>query len=608
MANESANIGANFSQYQGNAGLGGLDIGVINIDTKPIEDLGRYTMIARKAAQEQQQKDIEAQAAKLADLTAYDLTTAIPKEREIIQKEYDNLYNYVKENPTVLDYKNNPQGWLEYNKKKNDFANILKPAKMSSILYIARQNEIAATKDPELKALMEKNLAKEVASKDIKNPLKATQQFDLSPANIPAPQIKVFDVNIVGDDENAKREFAMVDMKDINSKAAQITLGLNSAVLDETSADFLSKSPEEQDALREQYITQKAGDKLITLDQAEQYNTVLAQYKNENGELDVTAIATKNPILAGVMKSFDDYNNYVNNIREQIKAGAYKDKLGKVLQFGAGGLSEYDYQPISYTDGITPEELIKVQMLAKAKPDSYKTTIQETDNKLQQDQLRQKTINDAENRAIERAKLAQTKREWETGMNASENLRNSAWKFGQDVIAKLNQVKDQASTISGKQFEKLDNEILMALGSEQPEVRDAEGKIIKEAGFYPLQVKPGNLIRVVGDNVYVYNKEGEFAANPIASTSLANIATNRLIREMKASSGKEINLFSGVDADKAPVSITDTKTKTSSGSSSSSSGAKQISQSDIPAKAAAAGYSVKEYTDLLKQKGVKIIK
>src|SRR6478752_2409094 len=130
MADLAANIGANFSSYTGSAPLGGgVDIGVLNIDTRPLEDLGKYTMLYNKAEYDQRQKDAEAKAKQLASITAYDLTTAIPKDREIITKGYDELIDYARQNPTVLDYKNNPSGWLEYNKKKADFENQLKSAK-----------------------------------------------------------------------------------------------------------------------------------------------------------------------------------------------------------------------------------------------------------------------------------------------------------------------------------------------------------------------------------------------------------------------------------------------------------------------------------------------
>ena len=39
MANESANIGANFSNYSGNPGLGRANVGIIDIDTRPLQNL-----------------------------------------------------------------------------------------------------------------------------------------------------------------------------------------------------------------------------------------------------------------------------------------------------------------------------------------------------------------------------------------------------------------------------------------------------------------------------------------------------------------------------------------------------------------------------------------
>lgn len=571
MADLSANIGANFSQYTGDANLGGgVDVGVLNIDTKPLQNLGYYTMLYNKAAQEQKQKDIEKQAAQLADLTAYDLTTAIPKDREIIQKEYNDLYQYARANPTVLDYKNNPKGWLEFNKKKNDFSNRLKSAKTRSILYKTRENEIAAEKNPSLKAILQNDLAKEVADTDIETAIKATQQYDLTVPDIPSPQIKTFDVSVIEDNQNVKREYNLPDVKGAWDAAHATVLGMLDKTLDEKSPEFISKTPEEQSLLRSQSAQRKAGKTSLPIEQANQFNAALQQYMStdEPGQVDIELIKAKNPILFGVIQQYENYNNFAKNISDQIRAGVFKDKLGNTVQFGTNGLDESDFRPISYTDGITPDEIVFLQSMAKAKPAGYKTTVQPTDNKLQQDQLEQKTINDAENRAIERAKLALTKKQWETNLNGSETIKNAAWKFGQDIIGQLNKVATEGYIFPDK-FGKLNNEILMALGSEQPEVRDADGKITKQAGFYPLELKDGNILRIDGDNVYVYNKPGEVAANPNNSTSLANIATNRLLREVKASGGKEIGLFNGVDETKGPEALTSGKSKSSSGSSNS---------------------------------------
>ena len=579
MAGQSASIGANFSQYVGNPQLGGgVDIGVLNFDTKPLEDLGKYTMLFNKAEQEERQKKEAEAVAELANLASYDLTSAVAKDRQVIEKGYNDLFNFVRENPTVLDYKNNPQGFLEYGKRKNELQNTIKGGKGRTISVLARQERIAKEPNPELKALMQKKLDEEIAATDIKTPIRITEEFDLKPVEIFTPgRIKVDQTRIdPNSNENVEVTYDFPDVGAAKRWSEGAGLGIDALNIDVNSPEFVSKTPEQQKRILDNYEAQKKGGKLLAAESAAAFNAAWQQYGG-----DLEKIKASNPLLAGVVNTLQQANAYLEDKTRNIDTGMFKDK-GVSLQFGVKGLNRNDYAPIKFQDGnLRAADILFAQSLGKAASDSFDTKVTETDNQLQKDQLAQKTINDAENRAIERARLAQTQRQWEAGINSTESIKNSAWKYGQDIIGQLDKIKDKGSAILPKDFGKLNNEILMALGSELPELRDDAGKIIRAAGFYPLELKPGNVIRVVGDQVSVYdnsanpdpNSSGnKFSSNPIKSTSLANIATNRLIREVRASGGKEIGLFSGVDADKAPVTIGTTKTQTSKGSSSSKSG------------------------------------
>lgn len=618
MAGQSASIGANFSQYQGNSNLGGgVDIGVLNIDTKPLEDLGKYTMLYNRQLRQETQKKKEEQVRQLADLTAYDLTTAIPKDREIIEKEYNDLIDYVRANPTVLDYEKNPEGFREYGVKKNALNNTLKYGKTRSLMALTRQSDIEKEPNAQLKSFYQKKLDEDIAATDIKTPLRITEQFDYKPVEVVNPGQVKFDQTVVdpAGNENVEVTYSFKDVGTARRQATATALGLQKLNVDITSNEFLKKKPEEQKRTLDQIQAQQAGGKLLQADQAAAFNAAWQQYGG-----DVAKIKAANPLLANVIKTFEDTNAYLEDKKRKIDAGILKDK-GRVVQFGDKGLNPQDYRSINYQDGqVTAEDILFAQTLAKAPTDSYDTKVVETDNALQNTQQAETKRHNIAMEGLDRAALDQKKKEWQTNQDGSETLKNSAWKYAEDIIGQLNKVKDKGSAILPAEFGKLNNEILMALGSERPAVpavRDEKGTIItsaKPAGFYPLELAPGNVLRVVGDNVYLYDnvttdqKTGRqtFGANPIKSTSLANIATNRLIRALKSSSGKEISLFTGVDSEKSPVSISDTKTKSSSGSSSSGS-SKEIKRGDIPGKAAAAGYTQKEYETLLKNKGVKIV-
>ncbi len=594
MALQAEDIGANFSSYTGSSALGGgVDIGVLNIDTKPIEDLGKYTMIYNKAAQEQKEKELQQQAAKLAELTSYDLTTAIPKDRELIQSEYDNLYNFAQKNPTVLDYKNNPKGYLEFGKMKNDFTNKLKGAKVRSIGFLTRQQDINNEPNAELKAIKQKQLDKDIADSDINTPLQITEKFDLTQTEIPVAQSKTFDVSVIGDDQNVKREYSLVDIKDAKAKSSAAVLGMLDKTLDEQSPEFISKTPEEQSLLRSQNAQRKAAKTFLPIEQANQFNAAIQQYMStdEPGQVDIELIRAKNPMLFGVIQQYENYNNYVRTMADQIRAGVFKDKLGNTIQFGPNGLDESAYQPISYTDGITADEIVLLQSVAKAKPDGYKTTIQETDNKLQEDQLKQKTLNDKEQRNIDWAQLAQKKKEWQSQWDASEKQTNGAYTFATNMYKDLEKLSTNG-LITPDNIRKLSADQLKYLGIEQPAtpaIKDAQGNVITAAQPAGLKALDLGDQTVAGATSYVIElNNGKINvlkdAKPLGgrrytglldntkSTTIDAIATNRLKEEVKSASGKELNAFSGLDITKGNTETTSGKSGSSSGSANSNKG------------------------------------
>ena len=153
----AAQIGSDNS-YQGNAGLGEVGGNPIVIDTRPLRELASYSFEYNRAAYHQKQREIEAQAKQLADITAYDLTTAIPKDREELQKGYNELYDLVRNDPTVLDYKNNQEGWMRYNKAKNEFENKLQGGKVRDLMYKSREKEVSGATTPALKDYLQKQL------------------------------------------------------------------------------------------------------------------------------------------------------------------------------------------------------------------------------------------------------------------------------------------------------------------------------------------------------------------------------------------------------------------------------------------------------------------
>jgi len=375
MAAEAANIGANFSEYSGNAGAVGGAFGVIEINTKPLQDLAAYTFTVNKVKYDQAQKDAEANAKRLADLTAYDLNTAIPKDREIIQKGYDELYSFVRDNPTVLDYKNNQKGWMEYNKKKNDFENKLQGGKARSILYMAREKEVADEMNPSEKARLKSELDKEANDTDLQTPLKHTNKYNLTPIEVKAPNMITFDVTKEGQNIIAQRSMTIPDMSSVVSQAQAGELGLLSFAKDPNTSE---------------YKAQFNSGKLEPVESAKNISSVLMdekynqpQFRNEDGTVNIDAVIKDNEgnaLVAGNLNAVKQYNAKMQQYKKNIRSGYYTDKFKAPISFGGNGLNESDFAEIDISDGLQPAELLKIMIMGLAKGEGFSTKVIETDD------------------------------------------------------------------------------------------------------------------------------------------------------------------------------------------------------------------------------------
>jgi hypothetical protein len=374
---------SSFNSYTGNAILGGNTSGSFEINTQPIQNLAHYTMLYNKAEKEQKIKEGQDAAAKMAELTSYDLTTAIPKDREKIQKNFDRLIDYAKKNPSVLNYRENPEGYIEYHRRKNEFVNNLQGAKTRSIAYMARQKAIADDLNPQSKAVRAKQLEETVENSDILTPIPTEDSYDLKAPELKAPRSAVFDV--MGQDGSGvgTLSVSVPDFKDINAQALSIELGLEKDILDENSPEFQALTPEAQDQKRKEKARLAGSGRTLYTESANRYNEALNQIKDSKGQINVPAL-NKNGLLSGVVQQFENYNRYVESMKSQIKNGVFIDKVtGKALKFGMKNLDEADYQTIKWEDGISPAELVKVQLLGMAQANSNQKKYQQTDDALQ---------------------------------------------------------------------------------------------------------------------------------------------------------------------------------------------------------------------------------
>jgi hypothetical protein len=377
----AADIGASFSNYQGNAALGGGGFGFERLDVRPIEDLARYTMLYNKSEYDQRQKDVEKAAAEIADMTSYDLTSGIPKDAKLLQEKYDKITNYVRDNPNALDYRNKKE-WTAYKKMRNDLENDLKGGKVRNTMWALRQKEVQDETDPEKKKLLQAELDKEIADTDIRTPIKHTQQYVDNQIKLPTAPELTFDVTKTGPNAVIGRTYSYFNVPKARANGDVFALGMDETV-------DLSTPQGQRDAI--------AKKKNFWVQGAEAFNSVI-NAKDAAGEFlykkKITNTATGavtytldesklSKLPRNILNLIKETNSYLSETKADIKSGVLLDKFENPITFGQGALDENDYTEINYEDGLSPEELALVAQYASWKGDTYSTKVQQTDNQIQ---------------------------------------------------------------------------------------------------------------------------------------------------------------------------------------------------------------------------------
>src|SRR5690606_23591684 len=166
---------------------------------------------------------------------------------------------------------------------------------------------------PAMKTYLKRQLEQEANSTDINTPLRYTNQFDLKPVEITAPPNRKLDATNMGANFISTRTWELPDMESVNAQASEKSLGLLMNILDETSPEFISKTPEEQQLLRDQFEAQSASGKLEPVESANNISAVLLdpKYKdpsflNSDGTVNLDAVIKDNSgkgLVEGVLSS-----------------------------------------------------------------------------------------------------------------------------------------------------------------------------------------------------------------------------------------------------------------------------------------------------------------
>lgn len=576
LGNSSAQIAVQSSNYTGNAALGGGYEDSFKIDTAPLEQLGHYAFLYNRSEFEEKRRKTEAAANELAKATAYDLTTAIPKDREIILSEYGKFNQWVKDNAHDIS-DNNLDKVLEFRTKKNMFDNLLLNAKKRDVMYKARLTEYS-NGDPLVSAERKRQLDDEVNRTSIETQLSPSQKYDLAPVDTKPASTFSVDVIRKGDNQIIKRDYTVPSFKSARDQAVSIIGGLEDRFPKEGTPEFEGLSEGQKNAIKEARSLQGISGRLQPIKEAETINSILNKtdatgkrvYFNDDGTLNQDALLkgeSGNALFTRVMQQVDSYNNEANRLRNAINNGEFQDKTGKKLAFGFGVASD-DYQPINLSKGnITPEELLTMKIVGKTQEVSYKTTIQETNEQVNQDKVRVDFMqaaetarhnkageaNDRATLSLRREELDAKKDQFKAKAAGTVDQKNLAFQKAERIYNSLTKLADSNGVISPDKVRQLNQEQLKYLGNE---VVNDDGLGHVKSIYQPLQVDDKHAIQLVNGEIKVMRdvdankaKNGRYYGtwDNTKSSNITNIANNVLNEQLKVAGSKELGAYAGIE-------------------------------------------------------------
>jgi hypothetical protein len=347
----AADIGANFSSYSGNQNIGGYYGNALNIDTKPLEDLGRYSMFAFRNKQEQAEKDAQDKIRQLSQITTIDWQSAIEKERPDAIKAVEDLKGFAQS--YALKKGANPSDYLDWQNHLNDAKRKVASINARFTAYGLRKNEIAAQTNEAEKARLQKILDEDVATTTVDDPLPVVQRYDVKHLDIPIPPVKSIKIARIGANDNQEIENKnIIDFKSASSLSFALVNGLMERQKSATSEG------------NEAMAANQVFEPILS---AEVYTKAINQYKDAEGNLDINALFSSGSPVAGVAQQAEVINRHNAEMRARIKAGEFGTQL-----------TASDYPDINWKDGITPQENVLIRMLAKAPAETHNEDITHT--------------------------------------------------------------------------------------------------------------------------------------------------------------------------------------------------------------------------------------
>lgn len=589
MPIDAADIGSEFSNYTGNAGAAGGSFGVIDADTRPLQNLAAYTMLFNKEQWKQKQQETDAKIAQLADLSKIALNDLRTKDKDQASKEFIALQNKFGEYARKVP-KNNAeklQNELDLQTAYGAFKNNYNSGKDRAVTYQKRYNDImAGTQDAKAKDVQLKILNEEFDRTDIGTKISGEAAYKTSVVEVPTPTPQKFQSVIIGGNENLLVEGSVYNPKTNAGMADAAILGVQKVYPKEGTPAYESLSELEKNQAAIQ-STFDSGSK-VWVDATEPLNAALKPYINAEGKFDAVGFENENASNTTVMNAYNAlkrYNDYNQDKYTQAKSGMFNDK-GISVKLPAN-LNPDDFKVgfVDFSKGVNANQLVQSGMFAKYVGDTFGKKVTETDNAIQMATLGETIRNNKADQYLKGKELKSNEDKWKAAQTGGATQVNGAMERATRIYSDLLGIADKNGIISPNNIRKLNVEQLKYLGIEVPQERDpSTGVITSQGGFKPLDLtKEDYGIQLVDGKINVYGakkkNDGTVEENlkvlpdgrlvghidNTKSTTLFNIGTNILNEELKNAGSKELNSYYGVDVSGQVTANTDGGTTTVSG-------------------------------------------
>lgn len=593
---DAASIGANFSDYQGNAALAGGNFGVVDVDTRPLQNLAAYTMLYNKQVWQQKQKETDDTIAKLADLSNIQLNNLRGKDKEQATKEFAELQKYASEYARKIPKtpQERMQNELEWQTKYGAFKNNYTSGKDRAVTWQKRYNDIiGGTQDAKAKDKQIEILNKEFDNTDIGTKISGEPAYKVSVVEVPNPTPQKFQSVAIGDNENVTVDATVYNPKTNAGMADAAVLGVTKIYPKEGTPEYnnLSEAEKNQAAIQSTF---ESGAK-VWMDATEPLNQALKQYVNTDGVFDAQSFENDNASNTTLMNAYNAlkrYDSYNRQKYEQAKSGIFNDK-GLSIKLPEN-LNPEDFKVgfVDFSKGVNANQLVQSGMFAKYGGDIFGKKVTENNNAIERAKLAETIRNNKADQYLKGKQLGLEEQKWKAAQTGGSTQINGAMERAKRIYNDLLKIADKNGVISPNNIRKLNVEQRKYLGIEVPEERDpATGNILSKGGFKPLDLSDADYgIQLANGNINVFgpkrNDKGEVVESLKVlddgrltghldnnkSTTLFNIGTNILNEELKNAGSKELNSYYGVD-------VSGQITQNTEGGATSASGS--VKQSDI---------------------------